>query len=177
MEHYFDEAFGYFGVPADFPNAATLEDTRFWGKYCNARENGLYPGINDQMSTAFRTARAAITAKEYETRDEAIQTIQQTWAKIAAASAVDYLEQGLSTSGTPTYKRHHVISEAIGFMIALKYHFPGGNSKFPPYYSYAHIENALDLIGPDSDLYALTDSDILSAISHIQMAFPNGEIN
>lgn len=176
MEHYFDEAFGYFGVPSDFPNMATIDDARFWGKYCNSRENGLYPGINNELSTAFRTARAAIAAKDYEARDEAIETIMEKWAVVAAASAVDYLNKSLTSSGQPNYKRHHTLSEAIGFMMALKYHFNGGDSKFPPHYTYSHVENALALVSATTNLYTLTDTDIQSAIDHLKMAFPSGEI-
>jgi hypothetical protein len=176
MEHYFDEAFGYFGVPTDFPNAATIDDTRFWGKYCNSRNSDLYAGINDELSNAFRTARAAITAKEYEQRDEAIQTIQQRWAVVIAASAVDYLRKGLSTSGEPNYKRHHALSEAIGFLMSLDYHFDGGNSKYPPYYSHTHLGHAQMILNANTNLYDLTDSQINEVIGHIQMAFPTGDI-
>lgn len=176
MEHYFDEAYGYFGVPADFPSLATIDDSRFWGKYCNSRNNGLYEGINDELSLAFRTARAAISAKDYEARDEAIQTIMQKWSIVIAASAVDYLNQSLTTSGTAEYKRYHAMSEAIGFMLSLKYHFNEGNSKFPPHYSYMHIEHALMEVGLNSNLYEVTDTQIQDAIHHIKMAFPTGEI-
>lgn len=176
MEHYFDEAFGYFGVPTDFPSAASLEDARFWGEYCNTRNETLYPGINDELSLAFRTARAAITAKDYEARDAAIQVIAQKWSLVIAASAVGYLEQALSTAGTPEYKRHHVMSEAIGFMLALKYHFNGGNSKYPPHFNYSHVDQALAEIGLTSNLYEITDSQIQEAIDHIKEAFPTGEI-
>jgi hypothetical protein len=176
MEHYFDEAFGYFGAPTDFPSSVTLSDSRFWAKYCNTRNEGLYPGINDEIATAFRTARAAITAKDYEARDAAIEVIMEKWAIVSAASAIDYLNQALSTSGTPEYKRHHVMSEAIGFMLALKYHFNGGNSKFPPHYTYSHIEDALMEVGLASNLYTVTDTQLQEAISHVRMAFPTGEI-
>ncbi|MCF8277776.1 MAG: DUF4856 domain-containing protein [Flavobacteriales bacterium] len=176
MEHYFDEAFGYFGIPTDYPNPVTLEDARFWGEYCNTRDEGLYPGINNIISTAFRTGRAAISAKDYAARDEAIQTLMQKWSVVIAASAVGYLNEGLSTSGTPVYKRHHEMSEAIGFMLALKYHFNGGNSKYPPHYTYSHIEDALAIVGLESNLYELSDAQIQMAIDHIKMAFPTGEI-
>jgi len=36
MEHHWDEAYGYLGVSQDFPN--TVNDARFWGKYCNGRD-------------------------------------------------------------------------------------------------------------------------------------------
>lgn len=176
MEHYFDEAFGYFGVPTDFPSVSTIDDTRFWGKYCNSRNGGLYDGINDEMAAAFRTARAAIVAKDYDARDQAIQTIQQKWSVVAAASAVDYLRKGLSTSGEPNYKRHHTLSEAIGFLMALDYHFEGGNSKYPPHYSQTHIGHAQMILNASINLYDLTDSQINEVIDHIQMAFPSGEI-
>ena len=176
MEHYFDEAFGYFGVPTDFPSAATLEDARFWGEYCNTRNETLYPGINDELSLAFRTARAAITAKDYEARDAAIQIIAQKWSIVIAASTVSYLEQALSTAGTPEYKRHHVMSEAIGFMLALKYHFNGGNSKYPPHFAHNHVTSALEEVGLTTNLYEVTDQQIQDAIDHLKEAFPAGEI-
>ena len=176
MEHYFDEAFGYFGVPMDFPSAATIDDARFWGKYCNRRNDGLYSGINDDISTAFRTARAAIAAKDYEARDLAIQTIQQKWAIVIAGTAVGYLRDGLSTSGKPNYKRHHALSEAIGFLMSLDYHFEGGNSKYPPHYSQTHVGHAQMMLNANTNLYDLTDAQINEIIGHIQMAFPSGEI-
>lgn len=176
MEHYFDEAFGYFGVPADFPNAATLDDARFWGKYCNKRDIGLYPGINNTMSTAWRTGRAAIVAKDYETRDDVIQTIQNNWAKIIAATAVGYLREGLSDSGETLKSQHHALSEAIGMMMSLKYHFSGGNSKYPPIHNYSEIELAISHVGPSTNLWELSDADINEAIEHVQSAFPSGEI-
>ncbi len=37
-----------------------------------AETEGFIIGINDEISDAFRTARAAIVAKDYESRDEAI---------------------------------------------------------------------------------------------------------
>ena len=177
MEHYFDEAFGYFGIPVDFPNAATLEDARFWGKYCNKRDLGDYTGINAEMSTAWRTARAAIVAKDYDSRDAAIQIIQQRWARVIAATAVGYLREGLSNSGETLKSRHHALSEAIGMMMSLKYHFSGGNSKYPPHFTYSEVELALSHVGASTNLWDLTDADINESIEHVQMAFPSGEIN
>jgi hypothetical protein len=68
------------------------------------------------------------------------------------------------------------MSEAIGFMLALKYHFNGGNSKYPPHFSYTHIGHSLMRVGPTTDLYNVTDSQIEEAIEHIKLAFPSGEI-
>lgn len=175
MEHYFDEAFGYFGVPVDFPNSATIGDVKWWGTYCIRRNNDLYSGINDEIATAFRTGRAAIVAKDYEAREEAIKTIQEKWAIVCAATAVDYMLQALDPS-IEVYKKNHALSEGIGFMNSLKYHFQIGNSKFPPVYDYSQIQNALSIINDQTNLYQLTNQDLNDAIGHIQMAFPTGTI-
>ncbi len=175
MEHYFDEAFGYFGVPVDFPNQSSIGNVTWWGAYCNRRNNDLYPGLNDEIATAFRTARAAIVAKDYEARDEAIRTVQEKWAVVCAATAVDYMIQALDPN-IEVYKKHHALSEGIGFMNSLKYHFNGGNSKFPPSYEFSHIQSALSIINDQTNLYQLTSQDLNDVIGHIQMAFPAGTI-
>jgi hypothetical protein len=174
QEHWFDEAFGYFGATVDFP--ASPADDRYWAKYANSRSSGLYPGINEELSLAFRTARAAITAKDYEARDEAIRDIQEKWAIVSAGTAVDYLSQSLSSTGIATYRKHHALSEYIAFSMALKYHFNGGNSKFPPFYNYAKIQEALAIIGPETNLYQVGDAEINQAIAKIKEAFPAGVI-
>ncbi len=174
MEHWFDEAFGYFGATVDFP--ASPADDRYWARYANSRSSGLYPGINEELSLAFRTARAAITAKDYEARDAAIQDLQEKWAIVSAGTAVDYLSQSLSTTGIATYRKHHALSEYIAFSMALKYHFNGGNSKFPPVYDYTRVEEALAIIGPETNLYQVGDAQINEAIAKIKAAFPAGVI-
>jgi hypothetical protein len=167
-----DEAFGYAGIPVDYPSLTTIDEARFWGEYISARNEELYPGIASEFAAAFRTARAAIAAKDYQSRDEAIQTIQEKWAIVIAASAVDYLSASLSTEGLPVYGKNHKLSEAIGFCIALKYHFNGGNSKFSPIYNYQSVQQALDIIGPTSNLYTVDDVAIYAAILKIREAFP-----
>jgi len=176
MEHYFDEAFGYFGAPADFPNPVSLGEVRFWAHYCNSRNSDLYQGINNELSLSFRTARAAIAAKDFNQRDQAIQNIAQKWSIVIGSTAVDYLNRSLSSTGIPVFRKHHALSEAIAFMMCMKYHFNGGNSKFPPHYTYSHVEQALALIGPNTNLYQVTDQQIEQAIGHIKMAFPTGDI-
>lgn len=176
MEHYFDEAFGYLGVPYNYPLTTNGEGVH-WGEYVDKRNNDpLYANIGTDLVFAFRKGRAAIVAKEYADRDQAIQTIMQKWAIVAGATAVDYLRKSLSTSGVALYKRNHQLSEAIGFMIALKYHFQGGNAKFAPAYDYTKIQEALTIMGVETNLYNLTDADINTVISKIRAAFPSGTI-
>jgi hypothetical protein len=74
------------------------------------------------------------------------------------------------------YSRHHALSEAAAFTLCLKYHFVDGNSKYPPIQSFAAVQQALDLVGPSTNFYTLTDADINAAIVKIKEAFPAGVI-
>ena len=178
LEHQFDAAFACFGVPNDFPT--NTDDVRFWGKYCNARNNDAdefaYPTMNDDIMQAFLKGRAAIVAKNDEKLNEAIQTIQEKWAIVIASTAANYLSISLSSTGVATYKKHHQLSEAIAFMMALEYHFDNGSSKFEPNYDFSAIGNALSIIGLSTNLYEVDDTDIEATIAAIQSAFPAGTI-
>jgi hypothetical protein len=116
LEHYWDEAFGYFGVPTDFPTTAA---TDFWGKYCNSQNTNL--GSNALMMNNFLKGRAAI-ANHYESdKDAAIQTIRETWEAIAAYQAMRYLDLAVQNFGTDQAKTLHVLSEAYGFIYTLRF--------------------------------------------------------
>lgn len=116
MEHAFDEAFGYFGVPIDFPtNTAGLQ---FWGNYSQQRNDVL--GSNKKMMDAFLKGRAAITNKDLAARDEAIATIRKEWELIAVGSALHYLNGGIANFDDMSLMGHG-ISEAIGFVYSLKF--------------------------------------------------------
>lgn len=184
MEHYFDEAFGYFGIPTDFNDGdveASADRGRYWGKYCIARHTDVngrfgYAGINSEIMEAFKKGRGAIVAKDYVARDEAIASLSATWEKVIGSTAADYLERALSTNEAATYKRHHYMSEAIGFMLALKYKFDGGQAKFPRNSDATKINEALAIIGLDTNLYNVTDDNLTAAIDLIIAAFPAGVI-
>lgn len=117
MEHHWDEAFGYFGVPVDFPSNTT--SLRFWAKYCNSRNDQL--GSNAVMMNAFLRGRAAITESQYDIRDEQILVIQQMWEKICAAQAVAYLSDAQSYFGNDNAKYLHALSEAYAFVKCMTY--------------------------------------------------------
>jgi hypothetical protein len=173
MEHYFDEAFGYFGAPTDFPSAVTIDNARFWAKYCDRRNGDSQPGINNALMDAFINGRHAIVNTTYDDRDAAIATVAEKWGIVIAATAKDYLSSALSTTGIAAHSKHHALSEAIGFMHSLKYHFANGNSKVSPLYNYSSVEQALTFVGMSTDFYTLTDTEIQSAIDNLDQAFPN----
>jgi hypothetical protein len=116
MEHHWDEAFGYFGVPFDFPTNQT--GVRYWGKYCNER-NALM-STNATMMNAFLTGRAAISNNDHSTKDAQVTVIRQNWDKFLAATVISYLNKAKVNIADDAL-RNHALSEAIGFLIAMKY--------------------------------------------------------
>jgi hypothetical protein len=117
MEHHFDESFGYFGVPTDFPT--NTSGIAFWGKYCNKHES-VYP-LNAKMMDAFLKGRAAISAKDMTTRDEQIAEIRKQWELVVAASGIYYLNNVVEGFGTDVAADLHELSEAFGFIMSLKF--------------------------------------------------------
>lgn len=116
MEHHWDEAFGYFGVPLNFP---TAEATRFWGKYCSLQDPAL--NCNADMMDNFLKGRAAISASYYSDRDAAIQAIRREWEDISAYQAITYINGAIANFGTDEAKFLHELSEAYAFAWNLRY--------------------------------------------------------
>lgn len=116
MEHHWDEAFGYFGVPLDYPS--TLSD-RFWGEYCHAQDASL--NSNSVMMSNFLKGRAAIGANVLTDRDAAILQIRTMWENISAHQAMTYLDAAIGYFGNDNARFLHALSEAYGFAWNLRY--------------------------------------------------------
>jgi hypothetical protein len=156
MEHAFDEAFGYFGVPTDFPT--NTDNVVFWGNYCNGRNDVL--GSNKKIMDGFLKGRAAISAKDIVARDEAIETVRDEWELVVAGTAIHYINSGLDDFGDIACQTQG-LSEAIGFIYSLQ---------FSPTKSItnAQIEELLTLVGGsasilDSELYNVTEANLNAA--------------
>ena len=113
-EHHFDEGFGYFGAPIDFPT--NVEGVSFWAKYSNKRDAVV--GTNLIMD-AFIKGRAAISNKDKSAQNDAVAEIKKQWEKISAATAIHYLNDAIKAEDTAD--KLHVLSEAYAFIKALKY--------------------------------------------------------
>ena len=156
MEHAFDEAFGYFGVPTDFPT--NTDNLAFWGNYCNGRDAVL--GSNQTVMDAFLKGRAAISGKDITTRDVAIAEVRDAWEMVVVGTALHYLNSGLADFGDVA-RRGHGLSEAIGFIYSLQF---SPTKKV----TNAQIEELLTLVGGsanilESNLYNVTETNLQSA--------------
>lgn len=149
-EHAFDEAFGYFGVPVDFP--ANLDGLKFYGKYCNGRDGAL--STNDIM-TSFITARKALVNGTID--NTSIEQIQKHWQRIIAGSIAHYLIEAKGTDDLAV--KCHVLSEAWGFMGNMLHNGPNYA------WTTGELAQMRGLIG--DNLYNVTDEMLDAAILFI----------
>jgi hypothetical protein len=119
MEHHWDEAFGYWGVPVDFP--ANKENLRFFANYSNGRDPLI--GSNKMLMDAFLTGRAAIVAKNYPVKNEQREIIYQGFELVAASTAIHYLNTAKELLGegpASLGEAFHALSEGYMFIRALR---------------------------------------------------------
>ena len=120
MEHHWDEAYGYFTDAVDYPANGT---DRFWGKYANKSylEDNL--GSATDISTAFRTGRAALsahnTADALAQRDIIVAEVKQ----MQAGMAIHYLNDVKTKLGDNADQSaiNHSMSEALAFIFGIQF--------------------------------------------------------
>ena len=124
MEHHFDEAFGYFGAPIDFPTNKT--GIRFWAKYAN-KVNAAYTTINASLMDNFLKGRAGISNNDLTARDEAINVLRKEWELAVCGTALYYMNGALEVLSTDAGAAHHKLSEGYAFIMGLKYGYGTGS--------------------------------------------------
>lgn len=162
MEHHWDEAFGYFGVPVDFPE--NKEGSRYWGKYSDQVNEAI--GSNEALMDAFIKGRAAISNDDMEEKDAQAAIIKEEWERLVAAAAIHELNKA-KTDFADDALRSHLLSEAIGFVMALKYN---PERKITT----DEIEEILNHIG--DNLYEVSLDDINSAIDAISAIYEMDDV-
>lgn len=147
-EHHFDEAFGYFGAPINFPT--NTADARFWAKYCNGRDEIL---STNKIMNEFLKARAAISNKDKTAQNTAVNQIKILWEKVTAATAINYFNRSIA-SFTDDAERCHLLSEGWEFTKAIKYNRDASISG-------AKVQEVLDALG--DNFWEISISDIENA--------------
>jgi hypothetical protein len=115
-QHHWDEAFGYYGVPVDYPTNTT--GLLHVGKYGNDR-NALL-GNGTAVMNAFLKGRAAINNDDNETVTEQIAIIRDNVERGVAGTAVHYINEALANIGDNAV-RSHTLSEGYFLVKSLKY--------------------------------------------------------
>lgn len=124
MEHHWDEAFGYFGVPSDltltnFASKLSAGEVRYHGKYA---EKGQDAGLNtiQNILDQFIKGRFGISNKDYTMRDQAAAQLRAEWEMVLATTAIHYINSGQSNFSDDAL-RNHALSEAYAFILSLNY--------------------------------------------------------
>ena len=122
MQHFWDEAFGYFGVPTTFTAAKydsfnTAKALKFYGTYVS---KGALVGTTENTLKAFIKGRDAINRKDYTTRDAAAADVRKNFELVNACSFISYMNQAKVAISDYAIKCH-TLSEGFGFFLSLKY--------------------------------------------------------
>ena len=106
--------------------------------------------------------------------EAAIAEITEYWELVIGLNAISYLEDS-KTDTDLAVKLHH-LSEAVGFMLALGYHYETlSNALHAPIFSEAKVQETLNIIGLNTNMYQLSNTDIDNAINKLNEAF-NGKL-
>jgi Domain of unknown function (DUF4856) len=152
MEHFWDEAYGYvFGN--DNVNV-TPAIYKYWSSYINQVDvDPDFSNVKENIVNAFIKGRAAITNKDYTTRDAQIATIKKEMSKVVAVRAVYYMNEAkLGLSKDNGKAAFHALSEGYGFIWSLR--FTQNPDTKLPYFSKEEVKSLLDrLMGGKNGLY------------------------
>ena len=152
MEHFWDEAYGYiFG--SDNVNV-TPAVYKFWSSYINQVDvDPDFSNVKENILNAFIKGRAAITNKDYSTRDAQIAIIKKEMSKVVAVRAVYYMNEGKAKLAIADGKgAFHALSEGYGFIWSLR--FTQNPDTKLPYFSKDEVKSLLDrLMGGKNGLY------------------------
>lgn len=116
MQHNWDLAFGYWGVPIDFPT--NKAGVKLWGSYSTQIDSGYH--ANKILMDAFLKGRAAINNKDDKTKLDQATIIMQTFEKMTGAAALQEVKE-VKESINDNIARNSRLSECYGFVYSLKY--------------------------------------------------------
>lgn len=116
MEHAWDMAFGYWGVPIDFPTNKT--GVKLWGSYTSQVDAGYK--VNDILMGAFLKGRAAISHKDTKVVQEQAAIITEAMEKVTAAAALQEVKEAKDAIND-NILRNSRLSECYGFVYSMKY--------------------------------------------------------
>ena len=120
MEHHWDEAYGYFTDAFDYPTNGT---NRFWGKYANKSYLEDNIGSATDISLAFRTGRAAISAGDSDAALVQAGILETEVKQMVAGMALHYLNDVKSqiAAGGAQSSINHSMSEALAFIFGIQF--------------------------------------------------------
>ena len=118
LQHYWDAAFGFFGVPVNFPTNTT--GLKYLGSYSNQVDAGLHS--NTSIMNAFLKGRAAIGANDLATMKAQANILINTLDSLDAAAIVQEMhETNTNIEAGDAVAAYGTLSESLGFVHNLIY--------------------------------------------------------
>ncbi len=121
LAHYWDAAFGFFGVPVNFPT--NLTGLKYFGSYCNQVNAGL--NSNASIMNAFLKGRAAISNIDLPTMKAQATILIAAFDSLDAAAIVQEMHETetnmAASSGPDLVASYGTLSESLGFVYNLEY--------------------------------------------------------
>jgi len=118
LKHYWDAAFGFFGVPVNFP--ASVSGLKYLGSYANQVNAGLH--CNTSIMNAFLEGRAAISNSGIATMKAQANILIHTFDSLDAAAIVQEMhETNANIEAGDAVAAYGTLSESLGFVRNLKY--------------------------------------------------------
>ncbi len=163
MEHHWDEAYGYFTDAPDYPNNGT---DRFWGKYANKSYLEDNIGSATDISLAFRTGRAAISAGDTDAALVQAGILETEVKQMVAGMALHYLNDVKSqiAGGNAQSSINHSMSEALAFIFGIQ--FVTDN----PDMSSTDVMALVNQIAPDVAGFSMDITEINTVIDQVAAA-------
>ena len=163
MEHHWDEAYGYFTDAPDYPTNGT---NRFWGKYANKSYLEDNIGSATDISLAFRTGRAAISAGDTDAALVQVGILETEVKQMVAGMALHYLNDVKSqiSSGSAQSSINHSMSEALAFIFGIQFVTDS------PDMSSADVMALVNQIAPDVTGFSMDIIEINQVIDQVAAA-------
>jgi hypothetical protein len=118
LERYWDAAFGFFGVPVNFPSVTT--GLRYFGSYSNQVNAGL--DCNASIMNAFLKGRAAIANNDLTTMKAQAAILISAFDSLDAAAIVQEMHETNANIETgDAVAAYGTVSESLGFVRNLAY--------------------------------------------------------
>ena len=163
MEHKWDEAFGYLYGTEEDSAAPVLNKDSFLNKYLSRVEGDAdFAGIAQDIYNAFKLGRAAIVAKDYNTRDAQAEILREKISEIVGIRAVYYLQQGKNNLPTDKGGAFHDLSEGIGFIYSLQ--FTRKPNSTDAYFTKEEVDGFMATLQEGNGFWSIS-SDTLDAMS------------
>ncbi|AUC84117.1 DUF4856 domain-containing protein [Polaribacter sp. ALD11] len=159
MEHKWDEAFGYlYGNEADV-TAPTYDADKFLNEYLGkVKGNANFKGIDVVVYNAFKLGRAAITEKDYNTRDAQAAILKENISTVIAVRGIYYLQNGKLKLTSDKAAAFHALSEALGFVYSLQ--FTRKPNSTESYFTKAEVDGFMTKLQVGNGFWDITEATI-----------------